>query len=334
MELPLLALPDAPHAADTAGQRDEDGYTVDQQQRLQSFWDKKRMSCFDKDALRMYPAYAQQPDLLAKDFAEFIMDAGFNKRCDCNNEPSIRTDNGETAAVFHNELHYNRFMTQLVLCSADDVKKAPATSLTRQVRNKLMGMREGIGFTNAQFAWNSAQYYTTVAARVFGTGASAALVVTGFTGMAMSMWCMPILVAVLWGFGMSVSSDALNDIAKNRMNLDGDATAKMQEWVENLAEADRDGATRQNFYNIFKEHKRLVHKAMFEALIPIAGGTGGSTFIDKIMVQFPGSSTKPYTFRKDTEVDVHIPGGLLDPENQGTIIEESEEDGKGEKYSS
>ena len=30
MDLPLLALPDAPRAADTAGQRDEDGYTVEQ----------------------------------------------------------------------------------------------------------------------------------------------------------------------------------------------------------------------------------------------------------------------------------------------------------------
>lgn len=329
MDLPLLALPDAPRAADTAGQRDEDVYTVEQQQQLQSFWDQKRMRCFDKDALSTYPAYVRQPGLLAKDFAEFVMDSGISERCDCNNEPSIETDVDGIAAVFYNELHYNRFMTQLVLCSADDVRKAPTTSLTRQVRNKLMGMREGIGFTNARFALNSAQYYATVLAQVAGTGASVGLIATGITGMAMSAWCMPILVAVLWGYGMSVSTETLQNIATNRRRLDEVAAAKLQKWVKELAEADRDGAKRQEFYDIFKEHKKRVHEAMFDALVPKPGDIGDTTVIDKIVVQFPGASGIPYVFKKDTPVDVHIPGGLLDPADQGVIIEEDEEAAEG-----
>lgn len=323
MELPLLALPDAPHAADTAGQRD-DGLSPEQRQAMQRAWDARRMACFDPNQLRMKPDYAAQPQQLANDFAAFLMDAGRTGACDCNNEPAIQMDKGEVAAVFFNELHYNRFMTQLVLCSVEAMRAATSTSLTKMVRKKLMVMQKGIGFENARYAWNSTQYYSTVAGAAGLTGVSVPLVVTGFTGMAMSMWCIPILVAVLWGWGMSVSMDTLENINESREDIDEDATTTMRTWVRDLAEADRDGKKREEFYKIFKEHKKRVHKAMFE--VPVL--KGDATFIQKIVIQFPGASKKAHEFRRDTEVDVHVAGGLLDPEElaNGTIIEEWEKE--------
>jgi len=322
MELPLLALPDAPHAADTAGQRD-DGLSPAERQAMQRAWDARRMACFDPNHLRMYPDYAAQPQQLANDFAAFLMDAARSGRCDCNNEPAIRMDNGKIAAVFTSELHYNRFMTQLVLCSVEAMENAPDRSFTKQVRKELMGIQAGIGFENARYAWNSTQYYTTVAGAAGLTGVSAPLVVTGFAGMAMSAWAIPILVAVLWGWGLVVSVNTLDNINDSREEIDKDATAKMQTWVQKLAVADRDGKKREEFYQIFKEHKKRVHKAMFKAQVDVPGGVN---FIDKITIEFPGASKRPYEFLPNTEVDVHVAGGSFDPRElaNGTIIEEEE----------
>ena len=323
MELPLLALPDAPHAADTAGQR-KDGLSPEERQAMQRAWDGQRMACFDPNHLTMHPDYAAQPQQLANDFAAFLMDAGRTGACDCNNEPAIQMDKGEVAAVFTNELHYNRFMTQLVLCSVESMRAAASTSLTKLVRKKLMVMQTGIGFENARYALNSTQYYTTVAGAAGLTGVSVPLVVTGFTGMAMSLWGIPIMVAVLWGWGLSVSMDTLDNINESREKIDKDATTQMRTWVRELAKADRDGKKREEFYQIFKEHKKRVHEAMFN--VPVF--KGDAAFIEKIVIEFPGASKKAHEFRRDTEVDVHVAGGVFDPKElaHGTIIEESEEE--------
>lgn len=324
MDLPLLALQDAPRAADTAGQRD-DGLSPAERQAWQRAWDKRRMACFDPNHLKTNPDYAVQPQQLADDFAAFLMDAARSGRCDCNNEPAIEMNNGQIAAVFTNELHYNRFMTQLVLCSVEAMEKAPDKSLTKQVRKELMVMQTGIGFENARYAWNSTQYYTTVAAAAGLTGASVPLIVTGFTGMAVSAWCAPIFVAVLWGWGLSVSMRTLDNINDSREEIDKDATATMRTWVRKLAVADRDGKKREEFYKIFKEHKKRVHEAMFKAKVDVPGG---ANFIDKIVIEFPGTSTGPYEFLPGTEVDVHVAGGSFDPRvlANGVIIEEEEEE--------
>ena len=322
MEIPLLALPDAPRAADTAGQRD-DGLSPAQRQAMQRAWDAQRMACFDPNERNMKLDYAAQPQQLANDFAAFLMDAGRTGACDCNNEPAIQMDKGEVAAVFTNELHYNRFMTQLVLCSVESMRAAASTSLTKLVRKKLMVMQTGIGFENARYAWNSTQYYSTVAGAAGLTGVAAPLVVTGLTGMAMSLWGIPLMIAILWGWGMSVSMETLDNINDSREDIDEDATAQMQTWVRELAEADRDGKKREEFYQIFKEHKKRVHEAMFN--VPVL--KGNATFIEKIVIEFPGASKKAHEFRRDTEVDVHVAGGVFDPKElaNGTIIDESEE---------
>ena len=287
-------------------------------------WDGQRMACFDPNHLTMYPDYAAQPQQLANDFAAFLMDAGRTGACDCNNEPAIQMDKGEVAAVFTNELHYNRFMTQLVLCSVESMRAAASTSLTKLVRKKLMVMQTGIGFENARYAWNSTQYYTTVAGAAGLTGVSVPLVVTGFTGMAMSLWGVPIMVAVLWGWGLSISMETLDNIDESREKIDKDATTQMRTWVRELAKADRDGKKREEFYQIFKEHKKRVHEAMFN--VPVF--KGNAAFIEKIVIEFPGASEKAHEFRRDTEVDVYVAGGVFDPKElaNGTIIEEEEEE--------
>lgn len=348
MDLPLLALSDAPKApkAPKAPEAPEapTGNPV---------WDEGRLDCVDKDERRKAVTNDRRKTVTAlptaeaatKELGKFLMEVLRSDICSCNMEPErLYTEEENIIVQFESELHYNKFMMQMMVCMFRDIDVPPDT-MTYKIREKLAGSHSGTWDNTAlsllisghRFA-NGLYYLFTVAVKGGGTAfafwAVGTVVAAGLAGsLAIAATVSYVLlIAAGWGLGYVLTIDMEDKWWAGVVEADDaaieDVRKNFKELQNKLGDTEEAKKKQGLFHDFFVEHKRRVHQAMFDIeLMANLHGKFVPKRITKILVGFKGTHTEPYVYERNTEITVDVPGGPYKPppfNTLDTVLEEEE----------
>jgi len=321
MELPLLALPDAPRADER-----QTGVLTPAE------WEANRLACLTTEERNRAAERTITSTDAAADMAKFLFGIAYSETCECNMEPEFVYDGKDLCVQFESEVHYNKFIMQVMVCTLRETR-VPQDTITYQIRRELVGSHSGSGNTDES---------STIAGERFGNGLAYAWIVAKEAGgMGLAGWlagslamtaaaggivvgvCIILAVAVAWSVGVAVTLPQYAKWWRNVVDTDNRATKDVRTKFAELKDLSNSEEAEENrgaFHKFFVAHKKRVHKAMFK--IEREGKS-----ITKIRVGFVGKNRTYYDYYPNTKITVNVPGGPLEPQLPGgldTIDEETE----------
>lgn len=324
MSLPLLALSDAQRAAQ--GQTDP--------QKLP--WHKRRLLCFTEEERSKATNRIQAPEEPVIEIVDFITNAVKRGICNCNLEPEVVYDSERTklVALFESELHYNKFMMQLMVCTLMNMSNIAPNSMTAKIRQHLIGAHSGSGSSDesiklsAENFINKAHYALSVAFVAGGTAAAvgtALAVVAGAAGGFLAGVCAILAIAVAWGMGYEMSLEWFSNNWRSTIGTDTKATEEVRTAFKELKaspETKEQTALQGFFEKFFVEHKRRVHDAIFKIKINDMTGKPDKWLgepIEIIRVGHKSRARDVHDYKKDSVITLNVPGGPFRLQGMGRL---------------